>query len=116
MIVLAGALVAAGFAGISTGIALLTRKEATMIAVANFIGLPLLFFSSILIARELIPAWMRAVSLGNPVEWAVQAAREPVLPASDWPAVLAFLGALVIFSLATGAFATWAFRAYQRSL
>jgi ABC-2 type transport system permease protein len=116
VIVLAGALVAAGFAGISTGIALLTRKEATMIAVANFIGLPLLFFSSILIARELIPAWMRAVSLGNPVEWAVQAAREPVLPASDWPAVLAFLGALVIFSLATGAFATWAFRAYQRSL
>ena len=46
----------------------------------------------------------------------MQAAREPVLPASDWPAVLAFLGALVIFSLATGAFATWAFRAYQRSL
>jgi ABC-2 type transport system permease protein len=116
VIVLAGALVAAGFAGISTGIALLTRKEATMIAVANFIGLPLLFFSSILIARELIPGWMRTLSLANPVEWAVLAAREPVLPASDWPAVLAFLGSLVVFALVTGAFATWAFRAYQRSL
>jgi ABC-2 type transport system permease protein len=115
-IVLAGAFVAAGFTGISTGIALLTRKEATMIAVANFIGLPLLFFSSILIARELIPAWMRALSLGNPVEWAVLAAREPVLPDSDWVTVLSSLAGLVAFALATGAFATWAFRAYQRSL
>ena len=36
----------------------------------------------------------------------------PVRAGSD----IAFLGALVIFALATGAFATWAFRAYQRSL
>ena len=62
-------LVAAGFSGISNGIALLTRQEATMIATANFIGLPLLFFSSILIAANLIPAWMRSLSLANPVEW-----------------------------------------------
>ena len=45
----------AGFAGFSNGIALLTRREESMIAVSNFIGLPLLFFSSILIARDLIP-------------------------------------------------------------
>ena len=100
VIMLAGAFVAAGFAGISTGIALLTRKEATMIAVANFIGLPLLFFSSILIARALIPGWMRDLSLANPVEWAVRAAREPVLPdtepgatsASSSPVLLAVRG------------------------
>jgi ABC-2 type transport system permease protein len=115
-IVLAGAFVAAGFSGMSTGIALLTRKEATMIAVANFIGLPLLFFSSILIARELIPGWMRALSLANPVEWAVLAAREPVLPGSSWSTVLAALAGLILFALATGVFATWAFRSYQRTL
>jgi len=115
-IVLAGAFVAAGFSGMSTGIALLTRKEATMIAVANFIGLPLLFFSSILIARELIPGWMRALSLANPVEWAVLAAREPVLPGSSWSTVLAALAGLILFAIATGVFATWAFRSYQRTL
>jgi ABC-2 type transport system permease protein len=115
-IVLAGAFVAAGFAGISTGIALLTRKEATMIAVANFIGLPLLFFSSILIARNLIPGWMQDFSLANPVEWAVRAAREPVLPDTDWGQVGLFLTLLLAFATATGLFATWAFRAYQRSL
>ena len=50
VILLASFLTAAGFAGLSHGIALRTRQEATMIAVAQFIGLPLLFFSSILIA------------------------------------------------------------------
>jgi ABC-2 type transport system permease protein len=116
VIVTAGAFVAAGFAGISTGIALLTRKEATMIAVANFIGLPLLFFSSILIARALIPGWMQDLSLANPVEWAVRAAREPVLPDTAWDQIGVFLALLFVFAIATGAFATWAFRAYQRSL
>jgi len=116
VIILAGAFVAAGFAGISCGIALLTRREATMIAVANFIGLPLLFFSSILIARALIPGWMRGLSLANPVEWAVRAAREPVLPATAWGDIGVFLLALLAFTLATSAFATWSFRAYQRTL
>src|SRR5207302_6789540 len=46
-----GALVAMPFAAISNGIALLVRREATMIASANFVGLPLMFLSSILITR-----------------------------------------------------------------
>ena len=115
-ILLAAFFVAAGFSGISTGIALLARQEATMIAVANFIGLPLLFFSSILIARELIPGWMRSLSLFNPVEWATLSAREPALDQTDWAATGGFLLLLLGFAAATAAFATWAFRAYQRSL
>ena len=45
VILAAAGLIGAGFAGFSNGIALLTRREESMIAVANFIGLPLLFFS-----------------------------------------------------------------------
>ena len=81
VILLASFLIAAGFAGLSHGIALRTRQEASMIAVAQFIGLPLLFFSSLLIARNLIPSWMQDLSLLNPVEWAVRAARGEALPA-----------------------------------
>jgi ABC-2 type transport system permease protein len=116
VIVLAGALISAGFAGVSQGIALLTRKEATMIATANFIGLPLMFVSSMLIDRDLIPRWMRGLSLANPVEWSVIAAREPALPATDWAKVGLFLALLAAFAAATSAFATWCFRAYQRTL
>jgi ABC-2 type transport system permease protein len=116
VILAAGMLIAAGFAGISQGIALLTRKEATMIAVANFIGLPLMFFSAMLIARSLMPQWMQVASLFNPVEWSVTAAREPVLTSTDWSLVGAALAGLVAFAATTTGFATWSFRAYRRTL
>ncbi len=116
VILAASFLVAAGFAGLSHGIALLTRQEASMIAVAQFIGLPLLFFSSLLIARELIPAWMQTLSLLNPVEWAVRAARGEALPGTDWGEMGAFVALLGAFAAAMAAFATWCFRSYQRTL
>ena len=116
VIMLSAFLVAGGFSGISTGIALLTREEASMIAVANFIGLPLLFFSSILIAASLIPNWMEALSLGNPVEWAVRASRGQALPGTDWGSIGLYLLLLAAFTVLTGAFATRCFRSYQRTL
>jgi len=116
LILAASFLIAAGFAGISHGIALLTRQEASMIAVAQFIGLPLLFFSSLLIARELIPSWMRTLSLLNPVEWAVRAARGEALPGTDWGEMGLFVALLVAFAALSGTFATWCFRSYQRAL
>jgi ABC-2 type transport system permease protein len=116
VILVASFLVAAGFAGFSHGIALLTRQEASMIAIAQFIGLPLLFFSSLLIARELIPGWMQTLSLLNPVEWAVRAARGEALPGTDWGEMGAFVCLLAGFAAATAAFARWSFRSYQRTL
>lgn len=116
VILLAAFLVAAGFAGLSHGLALLTRQEASMIAIAQFIGLPLLFVSSLLIARELMPGWMQTLSLLNPVEWATRAARGEALPGTSWEELGAFLVLLVAFVAATGAFATWCFNAYRRAL
>jgi ABC-2 type transport system permease protein len=115
-ILVAAMLVAGGFAGMSHGLALLTRKEATMIALANFIGLPLMFLSAILIARPLMPEWMQWAARFNPVDWAVRSARGPALAQTDWASVGVHLALLVGFVLFTTAFATWAFRAYQRTL
>ena len=116
VILLAAFLTAAGFAGLSHGVALRTRQEASMIAVAQFIGLPLLFFSSLLIARSLIPSWMQDLSLLNPVEWAVRSARGEALPGTDWGEMGLFLLLLAGFVALTTAFATGSFRAYQRTL
>ncbi len=87
VVILAGVLVNSAFAGMSQGIALLTRKEATMIAVANFIGLPLLFLSSTLLAATQMPHWMQTVAKFNPVNWGVVMAREAILPGTDWTVV-----------------------------
>ena len=116
VVILAGMLVNAAFAGISQAIALLTRREATMIAVANFIGLPLLFLSTTLIAKEQMPNWMRVVARFNPVNWGVNSARAVVLPDTQWGPVFADLGYLLALSAVTAALATWTFRAYKRSL
>jgi ABC-2 type transport system permease protein len=112
----ASMLVNAAFSGMSHGIALLTRRESTMIAIANFIGLPLLFVSSTLVAQAQMPHWMQVASRFNPVDWGVKAAREVVLPHTDWVSVGAHCGYLLALTAALTGFATWAFRAYQRTL
>jgi ABC-2 type transport system permease protein len=116
VVLAAAALVAAAFAGISHAIALLVRREATMIAMANFIGLPLFFLSTALISSTAMPHWMTWAARFNPLDWGVVAARDVALPHSDWPSALAHLGLLAAAAAATTAFATWTFRAYQRSL
>ena len=116
VIVVTAILVNSAFAGISQAIALLTRREATMIAVANFIGLPLLFLSTTMIARPQMPHWMQIAAKFNPVDWGVRASREVVLPGTSWSTVGWHLLFLVALSAATALWATSTFRAYQRSL
>ena len=87
-----------------------------MIAVANFIGLPLLFLSSTLLATRQMPHWMQVVSRFNPLNWGVIAAREAVLPGTDWSSIGLHLLYLAALTVVTTAFATWTFRAYQRTL
>jgi ABC-2 type transport system permease protein len=116
IVVLAAILVNSAFAGVSQGIALLTRREATMIAIANFIGLPLLFISTTLLARAQMPHWMRVATRFNPLDWGVRAAREVVLPGTAWGTVGLYMLLLLGLSALTALFATWCFRAYQRTL
>jgi ABC-2 type transport system permease protein len=87
-----------------------------VIALANFISLPLLILSSTLLAEKQMPHWMRVVSRFNPVNWGVEAARDVVLPDTDWGSVGWHLFFLAAMSAVTAALATWTFRAYQRSL
>jgi len=116
VILVVAILVNAAFAGFSQGVALLVRRESTVIALANFLSLPLLFLSSTLLAQAQMPHWMRVLANFNPVNWGVRAARAVVLPGTDWGAVGAHLGYLLALSVVTAAFANWTFRVYKRSL
>ena len=116
IVLVTAALVSMVFSGISQGIALLVRREATMIAAANFVGLPLMFLSAILIQQRAMPGWMQEVSRYNPVNWGVHAARDAVVRGGNWDGIALDLVLLVGATALTSAFATWTFRAYQRSL
>ncbi|MGH2932913.1 MAG: ABC transporter permease [Gaiellaceae bacterium] len=117
LVVLAAAfLLAMVFAGFSNGIALLARREASMIATANFVSLPLMFLSSILVTTALMPGWIKAISRFNPVNWGVRAARNAVVAGGDWGPSALYLLFLLAAVAATSLFATWCFRSYQRSI
>ena len=116
VVFLAAALLAMAFAGLSHGIALLVRTQASMIAAANFIGLPLMFISSILIPQTAMPHWIEVLSRFNPVNWGVRAARNAVVVGGDWGPTGAYLALLLAATAAGVTFATWTFRVYQRSL
>jgi ABC-2 type transport system permease protein len=116
MVIVASALLAMVFAGFSHGIALLVRREASMIATANFIGLPLMFLSSILLTTAIMPVWIQHVSRYNPVNWGVVAARNAVVVGGEWWTSGQFLLFLIAAAAVTTGFATWCFRSYQRSI
>ena len=112
----AAVLLGAGFGGLSNAIAILSRKEETMIAASNFVLLPLTFLSSVFMAQALMPTWMQDVAKYNPVNWAVQAGREALAASTDWTMVMTRIGALLVFALVCGWLGTRAFRVYQRSV
>jgi len=107
---------AAAFSGFSNGLALIFRRPESMIATANMVGLPLMFLSTILIPPGKIPAWVHAVTRFNPVNWGAVAARQAVVYGNHWASVAGHLGLLLAAMAVTSLFATWCFRAYQRSI
>jgi ABC-2 type transport system permease protein len=66
--------------------------------------------------RSLVPRWIQHVSSVNPVNWAVEAGRNAVLPGTDWGMVLTRLGLLAGLLAICIALTTRAFRSYQRAV
>ena len=114
-ILVAASLVCVAFAALSHALALLFRRQETMIAVGQFAVLPLMFTSVMLTSAAQMPVWMRRVAGANPVNWAVEAARSAML-GTDWASVIVHLGALAVLVVAMETFALVALGRYQRSL
>jgi ABC-2 type transport system permease protein len=92
------------------------RREASVIAAANFIGMPLMFLSSILVSIALMPGWIRGIAKFNPVNWGARAMRNAVLYGTHWGPTGIYLLLLVAVAAAAAMFATWCFRSYQHSI
>jgi ABC-2 type transport system permease protein len=116
LLILVAALLAATFASLSNGVAILARQREALIGAVTFVLLPLTFLSTALMQESLIPRWMRTVSKFNPVNWAVEAGRSAAMQHIDWGLVGARLGMLLLLTVASAWLATRAFAKYQRSL
>jgi ABC-2 type transport system permease protein len=113
---LATTLLGTGFAALSNTLALLLRKEESVIAAVNFLVLPLSFLSSTFMPAQLVPQWIRDVSRYNPVNWAVEVGRQTLNATVDWQLVAVRGGALLALALVCAFISIRAFRAYQRSV
>jgi ABC-2 type transport system permease protein len=116
LLLVIAALLAATFASLSNGVAVLARQREMLIGAVTFVQLPLTFLSAALMQRSLVPEWIRTVSKFNPVNWAVEAGRSAAMEKTDWGLVASRIGLLVAVMLASAAFASWAFAKYQRSV
>jgi ABC-2 type transport system permease protein len=101
---------------ISNGLALIFRREETLIATLNVFMLPLTFLSTAFMQQNLIPGWIREVSRFNPLNWAVAASRSAITAGTDWSSVGTHLGLLAALMVVCMAFATSTIRIYQRSI
>jgi ABC-2 type transport system permease protein len=115
VVLLAASLLGAAFAAFSNALALLARRQELVIAVMNFVILPMTFLSSMIMSRNLMPPWILSVSRFNPVNWAVTAARDGFEGRA--PGELATcLGLLAGFALLCAVLSTRAFGRYRRAL
>lgn len=114
LVALAG-LLAAIVGSLSNGVAVLTRQREALIGIVTLVTLPLVFLSSTLMQASLQPDWVRTAGKVNPVNWAVEAGRSAATE-GDWQLIASRFALLALLLLVSAAFATRAFRTYQRSL
>ena len=116
VLILVAALLAACFASLSNGLAMLARQREALIGAVSFVLLPLTFLSSALMQQSLVPGWIHTVAEFNPVNWAAEAGRSAAMGQIDWGLVASRVGLLTALLVVCAAFATRAFGTYQRSL
>ncbi|HTR76248.1 MAG TPA: ABC transporter permease [Solirubrobacterales bacterium] len=116
VLILVSVLLGSAFGCLSIGLALLVRREETLIATVQFLLLPLSFISVTFMEKALMPGWMASLVKFNPLNWAVEAGRSAVTANPDWGAIAGRTGLLLAFLCVCGFFAVRAFRTYQRAV
>jgi ABC-2 type transport system permease protein len=82
-----------GLSCLFTALALTVRTIDSLIAIVNFINLPLIFMSNALFPSSSFPDWLKAISDVNPISKADEAAR--ILIVNGNPAASGMLGTVV---------------------
>lgn len=99
-----------GFAGFSCALALVFRRQETLIAMINFVSLPIMFMTSSFVPSYLLPRWLDIVRQGNPVEYAIISVRSLVNDGWVWDDQWKAFLALSIWMVAGIACGTLMFR------
>ena len=105
------ALLGLGFAAFSNGLALLLKRQETVMAVTNLLTMPLMFLSSMMMPSQLLPGWLNTVRHINPVDYAIVGVRDLISNGYVWHDLWLTLVVLAAMAVVGTAFGTLMFRA-----
>jgi ABC-2 type transport system permease protein len=104
------------FSAMSNTVGMLVRQRETIIGLNTLLLLPLTFVSTTFMNEDLMPGWMRTLTDYNPVNWAVQAAREALAERPDWGDVALPAAGLLALAALMVWLSTRTFRTYQKAV
>lgn len=110
LIALIAMLIGVIFASFSNALAIILKREDPVIAVLEFILMPFMFMSTIMMPSRFMPGWIYQVSRVNPVNWTVESIRTLMVTGLKWGSVLPYLEALISLSVIAVILATMSFR------
>lgn len=113
LILVIGMMLGIGLIAISNSLAFALKGHAAFIGIISFITLPLIFLSSALVPRAVMPMWMSVLALLNPMTYAIEGVRSLVLNGFIWSLLAKLVGALVLFDVVCLAIGV---RIFRRSL
>lgn len=104
------ALLGMGFSAFSNGLALLLRRQETVMAVINLFTMPLMFLSTMMIPPDALPGWLNTVRQFNPVDYAIVGVRHLVIDGYIWSDLWKSMVVLVAWAVVGVLFGTLMFR------
>lgn len=104
------ALLGIGFAAFSNGLALLLRRQETVMAVVNLFTMPLMFLSTMMMPSSYLPDWLNTARHFNPVDYAVVGVRDLILNGYIWSDLWKSLVVLSAWAIVGVIFGTLMFR------
>ncbi len=111
LIMLLAAAFGVAFSGLSNTVALRTKNTESTMMVSFSLTFPLLFLSTAMLPKALLPAWVQTFSTVNPVSYMADAARALILTGFDWTAIGNAFLAILAFGVVLNGLAIMAFRA-----
>lgn len=111
LVLILAALFGVAWAGLSNTVALRTRNSEATMMIGVLLTFPMLFLSTAIMPRAMLPSWLETVTRLNPVSYVVEAARELMNFGYDWGQLATTL--LVIAAVA-GVTLTATTRAFRR--
>src|SRR5438094_5597318 len=101
LVILTVAAFGLAWSGISLALGLRTKSAETVFGIAGTLTFPLLFMSTALMDKRLMPEWMKSVSAYNPISFAVNAIRDLIMIGYNWNSFSQAYGVISLIAVLT---------------